>query len=163
MLKVFHLKILKSKMSLTEQINQDIKAAMLAKEKEKLEALRAIKSALLLEATSEGANGNVTPEAEAKIVQKLYKQRIDAAKIYQDQNREDLADVELNQAEVIKAYLPEQMSEEEIKSVVLEIISQVGASSPADMGKVMGPAMSKLKGKADGSLISKIVKESLAN
>lgn len=150
-------------MSLTEQINQDIKAAMLAKEKEKLEALRAIKSALLLEATSEGANGNVTPEAEAKIVQKLYKQRIDAAKIYQDQNREDLAEVELNQAEVIKAYLPEQMNEEEVKSVVMEIISQVGASSPSDMGKVMGPAMGRLKGKADGSLISKIVKESLAN
>lgn len=150
-------------MSLTEQINQDIKAAMLAKEKEKLEALRAIKSALLLEATSEGANGNVTLEAEAKIVQKLYKQRIDAAKIYQDQNREDLAEVEINQAEVIKAYLPEQMSEEEVKSVVAEIIAQVGASSPADMGKVMGLAMGKLKGKADGSLISKIVKESLAN
>lgn len=150
-------------MNLTDQINADIKSAMLAKEKEKLAALRAIKSALLLEATSEGANGNISPEAEMKIVQKLYKQRVDAAKIYQDQNREDLASEELNQAEVIKAYLPEQMSEEEIKKVVLEVIAQVGATSPAEMGKVMGATMGRLKGKADGSVINKIVKESLSN
>lgn len=148
-------------MSLTTQINTDIKKAMLAKEKEKLEALRAIKSALLLEATKEGNNGEVTEAAEMGIIQKLFKQRIDAAKIYVEQDRKDLAEVEENQAKIIEAYMPAQMSEEEVVKVVQGIIAKVGASGPADMGKVMGPTMGQLKGKADGSLISKIVKQEL--
>jgi len=148
-------------MSLTTQINQDIKKAMLAKEKVKLAALRAIKAALLLEATKEGNNGDVSEAAEMSIIQKLHKQRKDAAKIYVEQNREDLADEEEAQATVIEAYLPEQMSEEEIASVVKSIIEKVGANGPADMGKVMGPTMGQLKGKADGGLISKVVKAEL--
>lgn len=148
-------------MSLTTQINGDIKKAMLAKEKEKLAALRAIKAALLLEATKEGNGGEISEATESSILQKLYKQRTDAAKIYVEQKREDLASEESFQADVIKAYLPEQMSEEEITKVVQEVIASSGASSPADMGKVMGPVMGKLKGKADGSLISKIVKQEL--
>ena len=150
-------------MTLTEQINQDIKKAMLAKEKQKLAALRAIKSALLLEATKEGGNGEVSSDAETKIIQKLYKQRVDASKIYTEQNRPDLAEEELFQAKVIEVYLPEQMSEDEIKTVVKEVIARVGATGVSDMGKVMGAAMGKLKGKADGSLISKVVKSELAN
>lgn len=148
-------------MSLTTQINTDIKKAMLAKEKEKLEALRAIKSALLLEATKEGNNGEVAEAAEMSIIQKLYKQRMDAAKIYVEQDRKDLAEVEENQAKVIEAYLPEQMSEEEVIKVVQSIIAKVGANGPSDMGKVMGPTMGQLKGKADGGLISKVVKQEL--
>ena len=148
-------------MSLTTQINSDIKKAMLAKEKEKLEALRAIKSALLLEATKEGNNGEVEEAAEMSIIQKLYKQRMDAAKIYVEQGRKDLAEVEENQAKVIEAYLPAQMSEDEVVKIVQEIITKVGANGPSDMGKVMGPTMGQLKGKADGGLISKIVKQEL--
>lgn len=148
-------------MSLTTQINTDIKKAMLAKEKEKLAALRAVKSALLLEATKEGSNGEVTEAAEMSIIQKLYKQRMDTAKIYVEQDRKDLAEVEESQAKVIAAYLPEQMSEEEVIKVVQEIIAKVGANGPADMGKVMGPTMGQLKGKADGGLISKVVKSEL--
>ena len=148
-------------MSLTDQINQDIKQAMLAKEKDKLAALRAVKSALLLEATK-GGDGEVSAEAEISIIQKLHKQRSDAAKIYIEQNRQDLADDELFQAGVLEAYLPEQMSEDEIREVVKATIAQVGASAPSDMGKVMGPVMGKLKGKADGSIISKVVKEELS-
>jgi len=147
-------------MSLTEQINKDIKAAMLAKEKEKLNALRAIKSALLLEATS--GNGDITAEKEVTILQKLYKQRKDAAAIYIEQKREDLAHDEVFQADVIKTYLPEMMSEEAVKTVVQSVIAKVGASGPSDMGKVMGPTMGQLKGKAEGSIISKVVKEELA-
>ena len=146
-------------MSLTDQINADIKAAMLAKEREKLDALRAIKSALLLEATS--GSGDVTEEAEVKILQKLFKQRKDAAKIYVEQGREDLAGDETFQADIISAYLPEMMGEDEVRKVVVDAISNVGASGPSDMGKVMGPVMGQLKGKADGSMISQIVKEEL--
>lgn len=147
-------------MSLTEKINADIKAAMLAKEKEKLEALRAIKSALLLESTK-GGSGEVTAEAEGKILQKLYKQRTEAADIFNQQNRGDLAEVEMFQANIIKAYLPEQMSEEQVKAVVQEVINSVGAAGPADMGKVMGPVMQKLNGKADGKMISAVVRQLL--
>ena len=148
-------------MSLVNTINADIKKAMLAREKDKLEALRAIKSALLLEATKEGAGDEISPEVEAKIVQKLYKQRMDALAIYKDQNRADLAEVEEQQAEVIKVYLPEQMDEEEVVKIVQETISSMGASGPSNMGKVMGAVMGKLKGKADGSLISSTVKSEL--
>ncbi|MCB9196902.1 MAG: GatB/YqeY domain-containing protein [Flavobacteriales bacterium] len=148
-------------MSLTERINQDIKAAMLAKEKGKLEALRAIKAALLLEATKEGG-GEITEADEAAILKKLHKQRVDAAAIYIAQSRPDLAETEEFQAEVIKVYLPEEMSEEAVAKVIEEVIAKVGATGPSDMGKVMGASMGQLKGKADGNLISKVVKEKLA-
>jgi len=148
-------------MSLTEQINNDIKQAMLAKEKEKLAALRAIKSALLLEGTKDGS-GEVSDEKGLEIIAKLVKQRKDASTIFKEQNREDLAADEDFQVEVLSAYLPEQMGEDEVRQVVKETIAQIGASGPQDMGKVMGPVMGKLKGKADGKLISSLVKEELA-
>lgn len=148
-------------MSLTKQITGDIKAAMIAKDKEKLAALRAIKSALMLEATKDGS-GEVSEESEMKILKKLLKQRKDAGDLYIQEGREDLAHDEIVQAKVIQAYLPEQMSEEEVKSIVEATIAQLGATSAADMGKVMGPIMGKLSGKADGKLISKLVKEALA-
>ncbi len=147
-------------MSLTEQINADVKEAMKARDKEKLAALRAIKSALMLEATKDGS-GEVSEEAGMKILQKLHKQRKDAAALYKEQDRPDLLEDEVFQANIIEAYLPAQMSEEEISVVVKEIIAKTGASSPADMGKVMGAAMGQLSGKADGKLISKLVKENL--
>ena len=146
-------------MALEEKINADIKAAMLAKEASKLEALRAVKSTILLLKTSpEG----YSDETETKALQKMVKQRREAADVYKSQNREDLADAELSQAAVIEAYLPKQMSEDEIKAEVAKIIASTGASSPADMGKVMGVASKQLAGKADGKVISAIVKELLA-
>lgn len=145
-------------MSLEDKINTDIKAAMLAKETQKLEALRAIKSALLLLKTSGEA---ITPEAEVKALQKMVKQRRETAEIYQKQNRPDLAEVELAQAAVIEKYLPAQMSEEEIREALKKIISQLGVSSPSEMGKVMGVATKELSGKADGKTISAIVKQLL--
>jgi uncharacterized protein len=148
-------------MSFTEQLNNDIKQAMLAKEKERLAALRDIKAKILLEATS-GA-GEVTDEAANKIVMKLYKQRMETYELYKGQNRDDLAQEELFQAEVIKAYMPAMMSDEEVRAAVREKIAQVGASGPQDMGKVMGPLTKELAGKADGKVISAIVKEELAN
>lgn len=146
-------------MALEEKINADIKSAMLAKEASKLEALRAIKSAILLLKTSpEGLND----DTEMKALLKMVKQRKETAELYITQNRKDLADVELTQAAVIEAYLPQQMSEEDVKAEVAKIISSVGATSPADMGKVMGAASKQLAGKADGKLISTIVKELLS-
>ena len=149
-------------MSLTEQINNDIKRAMLAKEKEKLAALRAIKSALLLEGTKDGS-GEVSDEKGIEIITKLVKQRKDSSSIYKEQGREDLAIDEDFQIEVLSAYLPEQMSEDEVRKVVKETIAQVGANGSQDMGKVMGPVMGKLKGKADGQMISSLVKKELSN
>lgn len=148
-------------MSLTEQINQDIKQAMLAKEKEKLEALRAVKAAILIEGTKGGSSAEVSDEAGLAIIQKLVKQRKDASAIFKQQGREDLAKDEDFQIEVLSVYLPEQMSEDEVRKIVQETIAQVAASGPQDMGKVMGPVMGKLKGKADGNLISSLVKEVL--
>ncbi|MCE9540597.1 MAG: GatB/YqeY domain-containing protein [Bacteroidetes bacterium] len=146
-------------MALEEKINSDIKTAMLAKEAAKLEALRAVKSAILLLKTSpEG----YTDDTEIKALQKMVKQRKETAEIYVTQSRKDLADVELFQAGVIEAYLPKQMSAEEIKAEIAIIISSVGASSPADMGKVMGVASKQLAGKADGKIISIVVKELLS-
>jgi uncharacterized protein len=146
-------------MALEEKINADIKSAMLAKEASKLEALRAVKSAILLLKTSpEGLND----DTEMKALQKMVKQRKETADLYITQNRQDLADVELAQAAVIEAYLPKQMSEEEIKVEVAKIIASVGATSPADMGKVMGAASKQLAGKADGKIISGVVKELLS-
>lgn len=145
-------------MSLEEKINADIKSAMLAKEAQKLEALRAIKSAIILLKTS--AEG-LTLESEIKAVQKMVKQRKETAELYISQNRQDLADVELAQATIIEAYLPAQMSNDELRATIKEIIVSVGASSPADMGKVMGVASKQLSGKADGKAISTLVKELL--
>ena len=148
-------------MGLAETINADIKKAMLAREKEKLEALRAVKSAIMLEATKDGS-GEVSEEVALAIVQKLVKQRKDASNIFKEQGREDLAKDEDFQIEVLSVYLPEQMSEDKVRKVVQDTIAQVGAAGPQDMGKVMGPVMGKLKGKADGKLISALVKECLA-
>ena len=146
------------KMALEEKINADIKSAMLAREASKLDALRAIKSAILLLKTSpEGLND----DTEMKALLKMVKQRKETADLYITQNRKDLADVELAQAAVIEVYLPQQMSEDDIKAEVAKIITAVGATSPADMGKVMGAASKQLAGKADGKLISGIVKELL--
>jgi uncharacterized protein YqeY len=142
-------------------INEDIKKAMLAREKEKLAALRDIKSKLLLEATS--GNGEVSEEAAIKICMKLHKQRMETYELYVAQNRQDLADDELFQAKVIEAYLPKMMSEDEVRASVAAAIDSLGATGPQDMGKVMGVLSGKLAGKADGKLIATLVKEMLAN
>ena len=149
-------------MTFTERINQDIKSAMLAKEKEKLAALRDIKAKLLLEATS-GADSEVSEEAAMKICMKLHKQRMETYALYQQQNREDLAAEELFQAQVIEAYLPKMLTEDEIRNVVGATIEKVGAAGPQDMGKVMGVLSAQLAGKADGKVLATIVKEMLAN
>ncbi len=149
-------------MSFTDKINTDIKNAMLAREKEKLAALRDIKSKLLLEATS-GGSGEVSDEAAMKICMKLHKQRIETYELYKTQGRQDLADEELFQAKVIEEYLPKMLSEDEVKAEVVAAIAQVGASGPQDMGKVMGALTGKLAGKADGKLIAALVKEALSN
>ncbi len=147
-------------MSLFEQINKDIKQAMLNKEKDKLEALRAIKAAFLLAKTEKG-NSELTPEKELEIVRKLVKQRKDSAEIYMQNGRKDLADAELFQASVIEKYLPAQMSDEELEAEVKNIIAETGASSMKDMGKVMGAATKKLVGKADNKRIAEMVKKLL--
>ncbi len=148
-------------MSLELKINDDIKATMLARNAEKLEALRAVKAALLLEKAKEGATGNVDEEAELKILQKLVKQRRESADIYQQANRPDLARKELFDAAIIETYLPRQMSEDEVTAVIKNIVSQTGATSIKDMGKVMGAASKELAGKADNKMISVIVKRLL--
>jgi hypothetical protein len=148
-------------MSFTAKINDAIKQAMLAKEKERLAALRDIKSKLLLEATS-GAGGEVSDEAAMKICMKLHKQRMETYELYSKQGRQDLADEELFQAKVIEEYLPKMMSEEEIRSEVTHVISETGASGPQEMGKVMGVLTGRLAGKADGKIIAAIVKEELS-
>lgn len=148
-------------MSLKERIGQDIKNAMLAKEKEKLEVLRAIKAAILLEETKEGGEGSVTDEKGNQLLQKLHKQRVEAAKIYRDQNRNDLAEIEELQSEVIAHYLPKQLGESEVEAILIKIVEETGAKGPSDMGKVMGKAMGELKGKAPGNLISSLVKKLL--
>lgn len=148
-------------MSFTETINSAIKTAMLAKDKERLAALRDIKSKLLLEATS-GASGEVSEEAAMKICMKLHKQRMETYDLYIAQNREDLAADELFQAKVIEEYLPKMLSEDEVRAEVIAAITQTGASGPQEMGKVMGVLSGKLAGKADGKLIATLVKEELA-
>jgi hypothetical protein len=148
-------------MSVQDQITNDITEAMKARNVDKLAALRAVKSAIMLEATKDGST-TVTDDVCLKIIAKLVKQRKDSAAIFTEQNRQDLVDDEINQLSYLEGYLPAQMSEEEVRKVVKEVIDQIGASSPADMGKCMGPLIGKLKGKADGSLISKLVKEELS-
>ncbi len=149
-------------MGLIDQVNGDIKEAMKAKEKEKLEALRAVKSAFLLAATEKGAGGGVDDDTAMKVIQKLVKQRKESAELYVQQGRQDLADVEIAQADVISVYLPAQLSESELEDKLRAIIDQVGASSMADMGKVMGVATKSLAGQADGKAISAVVRQLLA-
>ena len=148
-------------MALVDEINNDIKVAMKAKAKETLEALRAVKSALLLAASEKGANGNVSEDAGITVLQRLVKQRKEAADAYNGQNRADLAGAEMQQASVIETYLPAQLSEEEVAEIVDDIITQTGASSMKDMGKVMGMTTQKLAGKADNKLVSNLVKAKL--
>ncbi len=150
-------------MELEKLINEDIKKAMLAREQEKLEAIRAIKAAILLEKTKEGAPGDLQEELALKILQKLVKQRKESAEIYKNGNREDLARKELFEASIIEKYLPQQLSPEEVKEKIREIIAQSGATSIKDMGKVMGLASKTLAGKADNKLISEVVKSLLAS
>ena len=146
-------------MSFTNTINEAIKKAMLARDKDRLEPLRDIKSKLLLESTS--GNGEVSEETALKICMKLHKQRIETYDLYIAQNRVDLAEVELLQANIIQEFLPKMLSEEDIKIEVIAAISQTGASGPQDMGKVMGILSAKLAGKADGKIIASLVKEEL--
>ncbi|QEH39801.1 GatB/YqeY domain-containing protein [Chitinophaga sp. XS-30] len=148
-------------MSLEQQINSAIKTAMLAKAEAELRALRAIKAAVLLAKTSEGAPAELSEADEMKLLQKLAKQRKDSLDIFRQQNREDLAKKEEEELAVIERYLPKQMEASEIRAVLTDIIATTGASSPADMGKVMGVATKQLAGKADGKVISALVKELL--
>lgn len=148
-------------MGILANLTDEIKAAMRAKDSLKLEALRAIKSAVILEQTSVGGGDTLTEEQEIKLVQKLVKQRKDSAQIFRDQNRPDLAEPEEAQAEIISQFLPEQLSEDEIKSIIQSIIEKTGASGTKDMGKVMGMASKEMAGKADGKTISIIVKAEL--
>ena len=150
-------------MSLEQKIMGDLKTAMLAKDEKGLRSLRAIKAAILLAKTSEGGSGELKEDDEIKLLQKLVKQRKDSLEIFQQQNRTDLAQKELEEIEVIEKFLPKQLSADEIKAQLAVIISEVGATSPADMGKVMGAATKKLAGKADGKTISALVKELLSN
>ena len=145
-----------------DQVPDDLKTAILAKDKVKLAALRAVKSAFLLEKTKEGFSGNISDDHAQQIISKLHKQRMDAYQIYVAQKRDDLANEEIEQANVLEIYLPKQLSEEELTKELINIIDSLGASSMSDIGKVMGKAMGLLKGKADGSLISKITKELLS-
>ncbi|MFI5128549.1 MAG: GatB/YqeY domain-containing protein [Chitinophagales bacterium] len=149
-------------MSLEQKIMGELKTAMLAKDEKALRSLRAIKAAILLAKTSEGAGGEIKEADETKLLQKLVKQRKDSLEIYQQQNRADLAQKEQEEIEVIEKFLPKQLSPDELKAEVSKIIADTGASSPADMGKVMGVATKQLAGKADGKTISSLVKELLA-
>lgn len=139
-----------------------MKTAMLAKDEKALRALRAIKAAIILAKTAEGAGGEIKPEDEIKLLQKLIKQRKDSLEIYEKQNRKDLADKEQEEIIVIEKFLPKQMSAEELKPVLQKIIAETGASSAADIGKVMGIATKQLAGKADGKTINAIVRELLS-
>ena len=150
-------------MSLKQQIDNDIKSAMLAKNKEELNALRSVKSLILLAETEKGGTGDINQEVENKLLMKAAKQRKESAEIFQKEGREDLVKKELFELEVISRYLPKQLSEDEITAEVKKIIEQVGAKGPQDMGKVMGSATKQLAGKADGRMISEIVKKTLAS
>jgi uncharacterized protein len=148
-------------MSLEKQINDQLKTAMLARDEKSLRGLRAIKAAILLAKTSEGGSGEIKPEEELKMLQKLVKQRKDSEDIFRQQNRPDLAEKEAEEILVIEKFLPAQMDAGELRNVLLQIIADTGAASPADLGKVMGVATKQLAGKADGKTISAIAKELL--
>jgi len=149
-------------MSLEKKVMDSMKEAMRAKDSQALEALRSIKSALLLAQTESGTKSEISEVEEIKLLQRLVKQRKDSANIYNEQGRADLAEPELAQIEVIEKFLPEQMDVAEVEKIVTEIIADTGASSMADMGKVMGLANAKIAGKADGKTISTIVKAKLS-
>jgi uncharacterized protein len=149
-------------MSLEQKVMTDLKTAMLAKDEKSLRSLRAIKAAIILARTAEGAHGEIKEEAEVKLLQKLIKQRKDSLEIYQEQKRADLAQKEQEEIEVIEKFLPAQISPEELKVSLSKLISELGASSPADMGKVMGAATKQFAGKADGKTINALVKELLS-
>jgi uncharacterized protein len=149
-------------MSLAEKIASDLINAMKAKDKVALEAIRAAKTAFILAKAEKGATSVLTPEEELKIIQKLVKQRRESAAIYKEQNRQDLYEKEVIEADVLERYLPARMSDEELTLIIKEIISRVGAKSPAEMGKVMGVATKELAGKADGKEISSKVRELLS-
>jgi uncharacterized protein YqeY len=149
-------------MNLEQKVMAEMKEAMKAKDEATLRGLRAIKAEIIKAKTEPGANGEVSVEKELSLLQKMMKQRKDSLEIYQQQNREDLAKKEQEEIAVIEKFLPKQLSSEELKAELQQIISETGASSPADMGKVMGLATKKLAGRADGKTISTMVKELLA-
>lgn len=149
-------------MNLEQKIMAELKTAMLAKDEKTVRSLRAVKAAIILAKTAEGAGGEIGEAEEIKLLQKLVKQRKDSLEIFQQQNRADLAQKEQEEIEVIERFLPKQMSAEELKTAIAAIIAETGASSPADMGKVMGAATKQLAGKADGKAISTLVKELLS-
>ena len=149
-------------MNLFDKVSGDIKTAMLARDKVRLEALRGIKKELLEAKTAKGGDGELSDDAALKILAKMVKQRKESASIYTEQNREDLAGEELAQAAIIEEYLPKQLSEEELTAALKEIIARVGATSAKEMGKVMGTATKELAGKAEGKAISAKVRELLA-
>jgi uncharacterized protein YqeY len=150
-------------MALKQRIESEIKSAMIAKDKVRLTALRAIKSLILLEETKEGFSGTLSEEDELKLLTKAAKQRKDSAEIYEKQNRADLLEVELAELAVIQEFLPKALSAEELTQAIQAIIASCGATGPKDMGKVMGLASKELAGKADGKAISEQVKLLLAN
>ena len=145
-------------MSLKLKIEQEIKTAMLQKNKDRLRALRAIKSMILIAETERGAAITLNKEAEIKILSRAAKQRRDSLKIYQDQGRKDLADIERDELQVIEAFLPRQLNQDELETAVRNIIIKIGATSPKDIGKVMGRASRELSGKVDGKVLSTLVK-----
>jgi len=149
-------------MSLEQKVMADLKTAMLAKNEATLRSLRAIKASIILAKTAEGAGGSIKEEDEIKLLQKLIKQRKDSLEIYRAQQRNDLSAKEEEEIAIIEKFLPKQISPDELKSSLLKIIADTGASSPADMGKVMGVASKQLSGKADGKTISTMVKELLS-
>ncbi len=149
-------------MALEQQIMTELKAAMLAKDEAALRSLRAIKAAILLAKTSEGAAGELSADGEIKLLQKMVKQRKDSLEIFMQQGREDLAKKEREEIAVIEKFLPQQMDPAAVRAVLVQLVAQVGASSPAEMGKVMGLANKELAGKADGKLIATIVREILS-
>lgn len=149
-------------MNLFDKVSGDIKTAMLARDKVRLEALRGIKKEFLEAKTAKGGDGELSDDAALKILAKMVKQRKESASIYTEQNREDLAGEELAQAAIIEEYLPKQLSEEELTAALKEIIARVGATSAKEMGKVMGTATKELAGKAEGKDISAKVRELLA-
>lgn len=148
-------------MEFIDKINNAIKQAMLAKDSRKLGALRAVKSEILKEQTKEGGNGEMTEEVGTKILQRLVKQRRDAAEIYIAQSRQDLADDELFQASILDEYLPKQMSDEELREVIIHIIERLGVKSSKEIGKIMGIASKELSGKADNKRIQQMASNEL--
>jgi uncharacterized protein YqeY len=150
-------------MNLEQKIMGELKTAMLAKDEKTVRSLRAVKAAIILAKTAEGAGGEISEDGEMKLLQKLVKQRKDSLEIFQQQNRADLAQKEEEEIAVIEKFLPKQLGTDELKVIIGDIIASTGASSPADMGRVMGVASKQLAGKADGKAISAIVKELLQN